>query len=101
MTPEYSPPTLNDIRQRVARMSHPAAAPTIACVGSTAVTAIAAVMSPIDRSSTRRRPYLSPRLPKNAAPTGRRRYVAAKTKSVAAVPEAPPSKNTREMTEVM
>ena len=59
-TPVYSPPTENPITQRSASSSQPAAGPTAARVGSSAVASIAAVISATDNSIIRRRPLLSP-----------------------------------------
>ena len=57
--------------QRSASSSQPAAAPACACVGSSAVASIAALISAIDSNMVGRRPWRSPIWPKTIAPSGR------------------------------
>jgi hypothetical protein len=57
--------------QRSPTSIHPAAGPTCARVGSSAIASIATVISATERSIMPRRPRRSPNCPKNNAPSGR------------------------------
>lgn len=91
--PPNSPPADSPWSTRRNVSSQGARAPACAYVGSAPISVVATVISVITRTSTGRRPIRSPRWPKSAAPTGRKKNASANAAYVFTSPSIslPPS----------